>query len=82
MSDVLDQLADKIAGKLADFAPPPPPPVEAQRLTTQQLAKLLGVHAQTVRGWVRRGCPCLMVGNRPRFRVAETEAWLVAQGVK
>ena len=80
MSDILDQLADKIAGKLADFAPPQAPPADEPRLTTQALAKAIGVHPQTVRDWVRRGVPCLMVGNRPRFLRSEAEAWLLGQG--
>jgi len=52
------------------------------RLRTRQLAEQEGVHPQTVRAWVRRGCPCLMVGRSPRFLLSEVEAWLLATGGK
>lgn len=74
----LEQLGDKIASKLADLTPPAKP-ADAPRLTTIGLAKAINAHPQTVRNWVRRGCPCLMVGRSPRFLLAEVEAWLAGQ---
>ena len=78
LDDVLDQLGDKIAAKLRDLAP-----VEvaqpAVRLSTFGLAKAINAHPQTIRGWVRRGCPCLRVGRYQRFLLAEVEEWLRGQ---
>ena len=36
-------------------------------LTTRELAKILGVHEQTIRGYVRQGMPCLKL-NKSNFR--------------
>ena len=81
LDSILDQLGVKIASKLADLSPPAKA-AEPARLTTIQLARAINAHPQTVRGWVRRGCPCLRVGRSPRFSLAEVETWLAGQGGK
>ncbi len=81
LDDLLGQLADRIASKLADFRPP----VKAEpsrMLTSQELAARLSVHEHTVRRWVKIGCPHdALPGQATRFRfdLAAVTAWLKAR---
>ena len=70
MSDLHSAIDQLISERLKAVVP-------AGRLRTRQLAERVGVHPQTVRAWVKRGCPCLMVGRSARFLVSEVEAWLL-----
>lgn len=44
---------------------PPTPPPATPLVTTRELAAVLGVTADTIRGWARSGrIPCLRVGQK------------------
>jgi excisionase family DNA binding protein len=50
-----------------------------ERLMTElELADYLAVHVDTVRRWRRAGTgpPVRWAGNKPRYKLAEVEAWL------
>lgn len=56
-------------------------------LTREQTAKALGVGADMVSNWTRRGCPTIYLGNkhklgkgtRPRYILEDVKAWLAAR---
>jgi excisionase family DNA binding protein len=48
--------------------------------TKYQLAEHLQVHPKTIERRVQAGMPCVRIGQLVRFRIAECEAWLEAQG--
>jgi excisionase family DNA binding protein len=45
-------------------------------MTIVQAAEHAGVHAQTIRAWVRAGAPCVRLGRAVRVDVAALLAWV------
>jgi excisionase family DNA binding protein len=47
-------------------------------MSEQELADYLGMHVGTVRKWRRAGTgpPVHWAGSKPRYKLAEVEAWL------
>jgi hypothetical protein len=78
VSDKFEELIEQAVDRRMDnlLAMAAPVPSSAERLTSQQLAAHLKVHPKTVRNWALAGCPCLYVGQRPRFLISEVEDWL------
>lgn len=70
----LDRLADLVAQRLAERRAAG----EAPLLTTNDVAEIAGVHAQTVRRAVQTGALQVVgyVGQRPRMRREDVEAWI------
>lgn len=44
--------------------------------TRTQIARRLGVHANTIDAWIKRGMPSVKVGRIRRVMSAEADAWL------
>ena len=75
----MDRLADLVAERLAERHALG----EAPLLTTQEAARIAGVHPQTVRNAIQMEQLAVVgyIGLRPRLRRADVEAW-VAEGRK
>jgi len=57
-----------------DFVP------EGRLLTVREVARFLGMHEKTVYLWAARGAlPCIRIGNRLRFSVADVTRWVEAR---
>lgn len=49
-------------------------------LTADQVAKLLGIHVETIYKWSRTGrIPCTRLRHRLRFRQSDIERWFAKQ---
>ncbi|MBE2317806.1 helix-turn-helix domain-containing protein [Solirubrobacter sp. CPCC 204708] len=72
----LDRLADLVAQRLAERRAAG----EAPLLTTNDVAEIAGVHAQTVRRAIQTGALQVVgyVGQRPRMRREDVEAWIAS----
>jgi excisionase family DNA binding protein len=72
----IDRLADLVAQRLAERRAAG----EAPLLTTNDVAEIAGVHAETVRRAIRIGSLRVVgyVGQRPRMRREDVEAWIAA----
>ncbi len=72
-------VAEVVREALAEFAESYVPPVarEPKRdlLTTDQACAVLQVTRGTLSNWRAGGCPCVMLGDSPRFRIADVIRW-------
>jgi hypothetical protein len=72
---MLESVAEKAARKVLDELPRAAP--ERAPLVDQAgVAKHLGVTVRTVYALRKKGGPCVLVGDAPRFDVDEVMAWL------
>ena len=49
-------------------------------LTTEELAKFMAVHENTIYNWARKGMPRIKVGNTVRYDLEEVVEWLKERG--
>jgi hypothetical protein len=52
------------------------PDHDTRLLTRAGLASALGVSTSQVHRWHGAGCPCVVIGSKPRYRLGDVTKWL------
>jgi hypothetical protein len=73
--ELSDEQVRVIARHAAEFVDESP----ERWLSQKELANHFGCSVRTVLNYQRAGMPHLVVGNKPRFRASDCDAWLTAR---
>lgn len=46
-----------------------------ERLTIKEVAAIYKVTTKTIRNWIKKGLPCIRIGNVLRFDINEVDTW-------